>query len=92
MAQLVFRCPYTNKPIFSGVEVFVESLRGMADYPISVPCPHCGFRHHGSVADGCLSDEVPAKESPPAAAPAALLRRRRNRGRALRLMSRMTRR
>jgi hypothetical protein len=59
MAQLMFRCPYTNKPIASGLDFHGPSLRDMSNYPISVDCPHCGQRHHGSVADGCLADALP---------------------------------
>ena len=61
MAQLMFRCPYTNKPIVSGMDIHIPSLREMSDYPISVMCPHCGFQHHGTVADGCLADALPEK-------------------------------
>jgi hypothetical protein len=67
MAQLMFRCPYTNKPLASGMEIHVESLSVMAIYPISVMCPHCGFRHHGTVGDGCLADGLP--DQPQAAKP-----------------------
>jgi transposase len=37
----------------------------VAEYPISVHCPHCGQQHHGTIADGCLTDE----RSPPLAPP-----------------------
>jgi hypothetical protein len=57
MAQLVFRCPYTNQPIPSGIESGKASLKVALDYPISLRCPHCGFLHHGTVADGYLTDE-----------------------------------
>ena len=57
MAQLMFRCPYTNKPIRPGIELMPENLHGVSDYPISVQCPHCGKQHHGTIADGCLTDE-----------------------------------
>ena len=57
MAQLMFRCPYTNKPIRLGVELVVESFKAVAEYPISVYCPHCDCQHHGSMADGCLTEE-----------------------------------
>jgi hypothetical protein len=59
MGELVFRCPYSNKLIASGMEVHVPSLQAMADYPISVMCPHCGFQHHGTVADGCVAEAMP---------------------------------
>jgi hypothetical protein len=62
MAQLTFRCPYTNKLILSGIELFADNLKGMSEYPISVDCPHCSNRHHGFIADGCLIEASPALE------------------------------
>jgi hypothetical protein len=67
MTQLMFRCPYTNKPIASGMDFHGPSLLEMSDYPISVMCPHCGFQHHGTVSDGCLADALP--ETPEDARP-----------------------
>lgn len=62
MAELLFRCPYTNKEIGTGMDLHVHSLHEISEYPISVMCPHCGFRHHGSIADGCLAKDsaIPA--------------------------------
>jgi hypothetical protein len=60
MAQLVFRCPYTNEPIPSGIDVDRQSISqvGLAhEYPIKVYCLHCGFHHHGTIADGYLVAE-----------------------------------
>jgi len=57
MAQLMFRCPYTNKPIRSGIELVRDNLKSVSDYPISVHCPHCGSQHHGIIADGCLTED-----------------------------------
>ena len=57
MPQLMFRCPYTNKPIGSGIELVSENLKSMSEFPISVQCPHCGKQHHGTIADGCLTDD-----------------------------------
>jgi hypothetical protein len=57
MAQLMFRCPYTNKPIRSGIEFVSDNLKAVSEYPISVHCPHCGAQHHGTIADGCLTEE-----------------------------------
>ena len=48
----------TNGLIAAGFDLHVSSLREVADYPISVHCPHCGIRHHGRLADGCLSDDL----------------------------------
>ena len=59
MAQLVFHCPCTNQPILSGIESSPDSLRMALDYPISLRCPHCGLQHHGTVADGYLTDDGP---------------------------------
>jgi hypothetical protein len=60
MAQLTFRCPYTNKPIASGIELDRQSINQVdvaPEYPIVVHCPHCGFGHHGTIADGYLVAE-----------------------------------
>jgi hypothetical protein len=57
MSQLMFRCPYTNQPIRSGIELVADILVTVADYPISLQCPHCGRQHHGTVGDGCLIEE-----------------------------------
>jgi hypothetical protein len=58
MAQLMFRCPYTNKPIQPGIELARESFEAVAEYPISMHCLHCGRQHHGSMGDGCLTEEL----------------------------------
>lgn len=65
MPQLMFRCPYTNRPIQPGIELAIESFRAVADYPISMHCPHCGQQHHGSMGDGCLTDEAAPPLVPP---------------------------
>jgi hypothetical protein len=57
MSQLMFRCPYTNKPIRSGIDLVADILETVADYPISLQCQHCGRRHHGTVGDGSLIEE-----------------------------------
>jgi hypothetical protein len=64
MAQLVFRCPYTNEPIPSGIESGKTSLKDALDCPISLPCPHCGLLHHGTVADGYLTEDINLTASP----------------------------
>jgi len=50
MPQLMFRCPYTNNPIRSGIELLPANLKAVSEYPISVHCPHCGCQHHGIIA------------------------------------------
>jgi hypothetical protein len=64
MPQLVFRCPYTNQPIPSRIECGKSSLQQALDTPISLRCPHCGFMHHGTVADGYLTDDSDLTASP----------------------------
>ena len=64
MAQLVFRCPYTNQPIPSGIESGKASLKVALDCPISLRCPHCGLLHHGTVADGYLTEGTELTASP----------------------------
>jgi hypothetical protein len=61
MPQLTFLCPYTNKPIPSGIELDRVSASKAGDYPIRVYCPHCGFDHHGTIADGQLMHEAEAE-------------------------------
>ena len=52
----------------------------MSDYPISVMCPHCGFQHHGTVADGCVADAIPEKPAvvPPRPRDVAARMKKRN--------------
>ncbi len=57
MSQLIFRCPYTNRAIQPGIELLDDSIETVSTYPISLDCPHCGNRHHGTVADGFLTDD-----------------------------------
>ena len=66
MPQLMFRCPYTNKPIPSGIELVSENLKSISEFPIGVQCPHCGQRHHGTIADGCLIEDAPPLAPPEA--------------------------
>ena len=81
---MMFRCLYTNKPIPSGLDLCVPSVPEVSDYPISVQCPHCGLRHHGTVADGCLIDAMsdepslakPHRNAPPTRPCAAAVNKR----------------
>ena len=65
MAQLMFRCPYSNRPIKPGIELESENFRTVSDYPITVHCPHCDAQHHGTIADGCLTEERAPPLAPP---------------------------
>ena len=62
MAQLMFLCPYTNKPIHTGIELDAASITKMGTYPISIRCQHCGIDHHGTIGDGQLTAEPPQQE------------------------------
>jgi hypothetical protein len=58
MAELIFRCPYSNRPIASGIEIDRRDAQKMRSVPIRVHCPHCGFCHDGTIADGELREEA----------------------------------
>jgi hypothetical protein len=54
MAELIFRCPYTNKPIRSGIEVDQQTAFGILGNAVRVRCPYCRAAHDGTIADGEL--------------------------------------
>ena len=56
MAELIFRCPYSNRPISSGINLDRRDAKLMREVPIRIRCPHCSFMHDGTVADGELRD------------------------------------
>ncbi|MGP0091920.1 MAG: hypothetical protein ACLPKB_18470 [Xanthobacteraceae bacterium] len=58
MSELVFRCPYTNKRLLSGIEIDRDSARHIQELPLRMQCPHCGLHHDGVIGDGELSDAV----------------------------------
>jgi hypothetical protein len=60
MAELIFRCPYSNRPIASGIELDRRDAQKMRSVPIRVYCPHCGFCHDGTIGDGELRREQAA--------------------------------
>jgi hypothetical protein len=60
MAELIFRCPYSNRPIASGVNLDRRDAQKMQEFPIRVHCPHCGFCHDGTIGDGELRREEAA--------------------------------
>lgn len=65
MAELTFFCPYTNKPIDSGVEIDSREISKMGKYPVHLRCPHCNSIHHGVVADGRITPDPPSKTGNP---------------------------
>ena len=58
MAELIFRCPYSNRPIPSGIDLEPRDARKMRDFPIRLHCTDCGFSHDGTIGDGELRDKA----------------------------------
>jgi hypothetical protein len=58
MSELIFRCPYSNRPIASGIDIDRRDAQKMGSVPIRIRCPHCGFYHDGTIADGKLREEA----------------------------------
>jgi hypothetical protein len=56
MAELVFRCPYSNRPVTTGINIDRRDAQMMRAVPIRVHCPHCGFSHDGTIADAELRE------------------------------------
>jgi hypothetical protein len=56
MAELTFRCPYSNRPIMTGIDIDPADADKMRSFPIRIRCPHCDCTHDGTVADGELRD------------------------------------
>jgi len=54
MAELIFRCPYSNKPIRSGIEVDLQTAFGILGNAVRIRCPYCQTVHDGTIADGEL--------------------------------------
>lgn len=64
MARLIFQCPYTNRPIDSGIDLDPRDADGVRDYPVSVRCPHCGLVHRGVMSDGQLQCDAATPPGP----------------------------
>ena len=58
MSELMFRCPYTNKGLSSGIEINRDNARHIQELPLRMQCPHCGLHHDGVIGDGELGDAV----------------------------------
>jgi hypothetical protein len=56
MAELTFRCPYSNRPIATGIDIARADALKLRDIPIRVRCPYCKCSHDGTVADAELRD------------------------------------
>jgi hypothetical protein len=58
MAELIFRCPYSNRPILTGIDIERADALKMRAFPIRIRCPYCDCCHDGTVADGELREEA----------------------------------
>jgi hypothetical protein len=58
MSELIFRCPYSNRPIASGIDIERRDAQKFRTLPIRIRCPHCGFSHDGTVADAELREKA----------------------------------
>lgn len=56
MAELTFRCPYSNRPIKTGIDVDRADAQRIRAFPIRIRCPYCDCSHDGTVADAELED------------------------------------
>jgi hypothetical protein len=56
MAELTFRCPYSNRPISTGIDIDRADALKLRAVPIRIHCPHCRCNHDGTVADGELRE------------------------------------
>jgi hypothetical protein len=45
MATLLIKCPHTDRPISTGIEVDPETLANLPNILSHVKCPECGLEH-----------------------------------------------
>jgi len=56
MAVLVIKCPHTNRPISTGIEVFRDFSQA-PDVLSHLKCPECGLEHAWWTREAWLQDE-----------------------------------
>jgi hypothetical protein len=54
-SELLFACPITGRPVPTGIETDVESLRASWKSVLKLDCPHCGEGHELSVRETYLN-------------------------------------
>jgi hypothetical protein len=62
MAVLLIKCPHTDRPISTGIEIDgAETLANLPDVLSHVKCPECGLEHARWTREAWLQDllEVP---------------------------------
>ena len=58
MAVLLIKCPHTNRPISTGIEVYgSETLARLPDEFSHLECPECGLEHAWWTREAWLQDE-----------------------------------
>jgi hypothetical protein len=63
MAILMIKCPHTDKPIATGIDVDPESFANLPDVLSHVKCPECGLEHAWWTREAWL--EQPDEIGPP---------------------------
>jgi hypothetical protein len=61
MGILLIRCPYTRRPISTGVEIEQQQLLALPDSLSYVTCPECGLSHAWWTREAWLEDVVEVK-------------------------------
>ena len=63
MAVLLIKCPHTDRPISTGIEIHdAETLTNLPDVCSRINCPECGLEHVWRAREAWLEDRV---EIPP---------------------------
>jgi hypothetical protein len=63
MSILLIRCPHTDRPISTGIEIdSAETLAKLPDVLSHVKCPECGLEHTWWTREAWLEDQL---EVPP---------------------------
>ena len=60
MAILLVKCPRTDRPISTGIEIHdAETLINLPDVCSRINCPECGLEHVWRTREARLEDRVP---------------------------------
>jgi hypothetical protein len=65
MAVLLIKCPHTDRPISTGLELDAETCAKLPDILSYMKCPECGLEHAWWTREAWLEDRVqvrPLKE------------------------------
>ncbi len=56
MNPLSFRCPRTERPVATGIEIDYAALRNVQPVTVRLLCPFCESQHEWKLADGLLGE------------------------------------